>query len=134
MDEILQRIKENRKKKGFTYDNMANELNTSPAAYRKIELNQTKLTVERLYQIANIIDTKIEDLLDIKADKFYKQDIKENGIGCQDIEHFYSENKEKSDKIESLYLGRIEDKNKIIADKDTLIAKLYEIIDKKLLD
>ncbi len=132
MEDILKRIKENRKKKGFTYDNMANELNTSPAAYRKIELNQTKLTVERLYQIANIIETKVEDLLDIKADKFYKQDIKENGIGCQDIEHFYSDNKEKSDKIESLYLERIEDKNKIIEDKDTLIAKLYEIIDKKL--
>ena len=38
---------------------MAHELNTSSAAYRKIELNQTKLTVERLFQIAKILINRI---------------------------------------------------------------------------
>ena len=58
MDEILQRIKDNRKKKGFTYDNMANELNTSPAAYRKIELNQTKLRIQSEIGDNNVWITK----------------------------------------------------------------------------
>ena len=121
MEDILVKIKEYRKKKGFTYENMAYELNTSAAAYRKIELNQTKLTVERLYQIAQIIEAKVEDLLDIKTDKYNKQDISDNGIGYQDIERFYADIKEKSEKIEQLYELRIKD-------KDLLIIELQKII------
>ena len=124
MDEVLSKIKEYRKKKGFSYENMAHELNTSAAAYRKIETNQTKLTVDRLYQIAQILEAKIEDLLDIKADKIYKQDINENGIGYQAIEHFYADNKEKSEKIEQLYESRLKD-------KDVMIAQLQKIISEK---
>jgi DNA-binding XRE family transcriptional regulator len=39
MEEVLSKIKEFRKKKGYSYETMAHELDTSPAAYRKIELN-----------------------------------------------------------------------------------------------
>ena len=123
MEEVLSRIKEYRKKKGLSYENMAFELNTSPAAYRKIELNQTKLTVDRLFQIAQILEAKVEDLLDIKADKIYKQDITENGVGYQAIEHFYSDNKEKSEKIEQLYEARLKD-------KDTMIEQLQKMLEK----
>jgi transcriptional regulator with XRE-family HTH domain len=124
MEDILQRIRESRKKKGFSYDTMAHELNTSTAAYRKIELNQTKLTVERLYQISQVLETKLEDLLDLKSDKIYKQEIKENSIGCQDIEHFYAENKEKSEKIEQLYEARIQDKDNMILQLQGIIANI----------
>ncbi len=99
MEDIVTRIKEFRKKKGYTYDAMAEELKLSPAAYRKIETNQTKLTVEKLYQIAQILDAKVSDLLDFNADKAYKQEINENGVGYQAIEHFYADNKETADKF-----------------------------------
>ena len=122
MEDVLQRIKDYRKKKGYTYDAMAHELNTSAAAYRKIELNQTKLTLERLYQIAQILEAKVEDILDIKADKIYKQEITDNGIGCQDIEHFYAENKEKSAKIEQLYEERIKEQAATIAQLMAVIS------------
>ena len=121
-NDILNRIKETRKKRGFSYETMAHEMNTSTAAYRKIEMNQTKLTLERLYQISQILETKLEDLLDLNTDKLYKQEIRENGIGCQDIEHFYAENKEKSQKIESLFEARLKD-------KDIMINQLQSIIE-----
>jgi transcriptional regulator with XRE-family HTH domain len=123
MEEILSKIKEHRKRKGFSYENMAHELNTSSAAYRKIELNQTKLTVERLFQIAQILETKVEDLLDIKADKFYKQDIKDNGIGHQEIQNLYTDNKEKTEKIEQLYEERLKDKDFVIIQMQKMIEK-----------
>ena len=99
MEDILSKIKEFRNKKGYSYENMAHELDTSAAAYRKIEMNQTKLTVEKLYKIAEILEAKIEDLLNIKADKYYKQDIKDNGVGHQEVENLYMNNKEITDKL-----------------------------------
>lgn len=103
---------------------MAHELNTSPAAYRKIELNQTKLTVERLMQISSILEAKLEDLLDIKSDKLYRQEIKDNGIGYQDVEHFYTENKEMIAKIDFLYNERIKDKDSMIHHLTSIMEKL----------
>ncbi|PIV48401.1 MAG: hypothetical protein COS19_13990 [Flavobacteriaceae bacterium CG02_land_8_20_14_3_00_34_13] len=61
-EEVLKRIQNIRKNKGFTYENLTNDLNISTAAYRKIELNKTKLTLERLSQIAEALETKVEDL------------------------------------------------------------------------
>lgn len=124
MENVLDKIKEFRKKKGYTYETMAHELNTSPAAYRKIELNQTKLTVERLIQISAILEAKLEDLLDIKPDKLYRQEIKDNGIGYQDVEHFYAENKEMIAKIDFLYNERIKDKDFMIKNLTSIIEKL----------
>ena len=115
MEEILEKIKEHRKKKGYSYETMAHELNTSPGAYRKIELNQTKLTVERLQQIATILEAKVEDLMDIKADTEFKQTNNENATGYQQqIENYFQENKEKSEKIEQLYESRLKDKEDMI--------------------
>lgn len=123
MEEVLSKIKEYRKKKGFSYENMAHELNTS-AAYRKIELNQTKLTVERLVQIAQILEAKIEDLLDLKANSEFNQTNNENATGYQQqIENYFQENKEKSEKIEQLYESRLKD-------KDVMIAQLQKLLEK----
>ena len=124
MEEVLSKIKEYRKKKGFSYENMAHELNTSAAAYRKIELNQTKLTVERLVQIAQILEAKIEDLLDLKANSEFNQTNNENAT-CyqQQIENYFQENKEKSEKIEQLYESRLKD-------KDVMIAQLQKLLEK----
>ncbi len=98
MEEILNRIKELRKNKGFSYENMADELNISPSSYRKIEMNQSKLTVDRLVKISEILEAKLEEILDIKPDRIYNQEIKENSIGYQDIHNFYEENKDKTEK------------------------------------
>lgn len=123
MEQILSKIKEYRNKKGFSYENMAHEMNTSAAAYRKIEMNQTKLSVERLYQIANILEAKVEDILEIKADKYYKQDIKDNGVGHQEIQNMYQENKEQNEKIISLYEERLKDKNDLILQLQNMLSK-----------
>ena len=124
MEEVLSKIKEYRKKKGYTYETMAHELDTSAAAYRKIELNQTKLTVDRLFQIAQILDAKVIDILGINPNNQLNQTNTENATGYQQqIENYFQENKEKSEKIEQLYELRLKD-------KDVLIAQLQKMLEK----
>jgi transcriptional regulator with XRE-family HTH domain len=98
MDNILKNITIHRKEKGLSYENMAPELGLSIAAYRKIELGKTQLTVERLYQIAKILQVKIAILLDIQNES-YHQEIKDKATGFQKIENFYQENKETYEKL-----------------------------------
>ena len=54
MEKIIEKITQYRNRKGYTYENMAHDLHITPAAYRKIETGETKLTVERLFKIADI--------------------------------------------------------------------------------
>ncbi|GHU71105.1 hypothetical protein FACS189413_12400 [Bacteroidia bacterium] len=96
---------------------MANELSLTPAAYRKIETSETKLTIERLFQISDILATSVSDLLEIGNDVF-QQTNNESAIGYQQkIENFYQENKE-------IY-------EKLIAAKDEQIEFLKLLLDKK---
>ena len=47
MEKIIEKITQYRNRKGYTYENMADELELTTAAYRKIETGETKLSVER---------------------------------------------------------------------------------------
>ena len=94
VDNLIKKIAITRVKKGFSFENMAHELSITPAAYRKIEIGETKLTVERLFQISKILSASLPELLEIGHDLF-QQTNNENSIGyLQKIENFYQESKE----------------------------------------
>lgn len=116
MEKVIDKIKEIRKNKGYSHEYMAHLLNISQVAYSKIEKQETKLTVERLYKIAEILESKIEDVLDIKADKIYNQDLKDQAVGHQEIQNLYQDNKEVYEKL--------------IASKDEQIALLKSLLGK----
>jgi transcriptional regulator with XRE-family HTH domain len=65
IENVIKKIAAIRMKKGYTYENMAHELSITPAAYRKTETGETKLTVERLFQISEILNASLSELLDI---------------------------------------------------------------------
>ena len=110
MEEILNKIREHRKKKGFSYENMANEL------------NQTKLTVEKLLKISEILDTKVDEIMGIESNKQQNQSNFENSTGYQQqIENYFQENKERNLKIEELYESRLRDKEDIIIKLEALL-------------
>ncbi len=114
---IIEKISQYRAKKGFTYENMAHDLNISAAAYRKIETGETKLSVERLAKIAEILETKITDLLGLEIKKIYRQEFKDNSHNYQEIQNLHQENKEVFQKL--------------IKAKDEQIALLKEMLQKK---
>lgn len=115
MEKVVNKIKELRKLKGFSHENMAHMLNISQVAYSKIEKNETKLSLERLYKIGEILETSIGEILDIEVKNQLIQTNKDNSTGyLQQIENFHQENKNQMDKIIDLYEERLKDKNFII--------------------
>jgi transcriptional regulator with XRE-family HTH domain len=97
--QVIKKITTERKKKGYTFDNMAYELSITPAAYRKIETGETKLTLERLFRIAEILRVSLADLLEIGNDIF-QQTNNESATGYQQkIENFYQESKDVYEKL-----------------------------------
>ena len=117
MEKIINRIKEIRKEKGISHEAMAFDLGISQVAYSKLEKNETKLNVDRLYKIAEILDIKVSDLLNEEKSTIYNQDLKDNAIGHQQIENLHQENKE-------VY-------QELLKAKDEQIALLKEMLDKK---
>ena len=101
MEDVLKRIKETRIQRGYSLENMAMELNISDSAYRKIENNQTKLSLDKFLQIAKILDVQINDLLGEKSHREYHQYNNDQGtfIGHQEFENYYQENKEITHKL-----------------------------------
>lgn len=100
MESVIEKIKEERKKKGFSHENMAHELNISQAAYSKIEKSETKLTLERLFEIAGILEVPVIELLDKNSKITYQQqEFYDNSVGHQEFQNLYQESKELLDII-----------------------------------
>jgi transcriptional regulator with XRE-family HTH domain len=117
MEKIINRIKEIRKEKGISHEAMAFDLGISQVAYSKIEKNETKLNVDRLYKIAEILDTKVSNLLGLEVNKIYQQEFKDNSHNYQEVQNLYQENKD-------VY-------QQLIKAKDEQIALLKELLSKK---
>lgn len=80
MDTARLNIKKQRELKGLRQQDMADELNMNLRSYQNLENGDTKLDLERLNNIANILDTKMEEL--IKPEGCYiHQEIKDAGYG-----------------------------------------------------
>lgn len=99
MEKIIEKIAQYRNRKGYTYENMADELELTTAAYRKIETGETKLTVERLFRISAILETPVGELLDLDKNHFVQNNYNNESIFQQKIENFYQENKEITDQL-----------------------------------
>jgi transcriptional regulator with XRE-family HTH domain len=97
IEKILKKIKDTRKLKGLSHENMAVELNISPSAYNKLERRETTLSLERLLKIKQILDLSFSDLFDINSGDVYHQDLKEQSIGT--VQNLYQENKEITEKL-----------------------------------
>ena len=101
MEKVLDNIRKTRKLRGYSLENMATELDISDSAYRKIENNQTKLSLDRFLQIAKILDVSMNELIGEKSHREYNQHNNEQGtfIGHQEFENYYQENKEITQKL-----------------------------------
>ncbi len=74
-------IEKLRKTKKLSREDMAVHLDISLEAYRKIENGVTKLTLDRLAQICEVLETNIMDVLDDKNEKINIKEVKDNIVG-----------------------------------------------------
>lgn len=58
-------IRNKREYRNYTQEYLAAKLNISQNAYSKIELGYTKITLERLFQIADILEFSVAELLEV---------------------------------------------------------------------
>ena len=72
IEKVINKIVQERTKKGYSYENMAEELHLSVPAYRKLEIGETKLSVERLFQISMILEIPVGELLDLEKQQWYR--------------------------------------------------------------
>ena len=61
--EIGTKIKKLRELKNFTQEYMAQQLNVSQSTYSRFEKDDSDLTISMLKQISEILDVKVEDLI-----------------------------------------------------------------------
>ncbi|MCE5214667.1 MAG: helix-turn-helix domain-containing protein [Methanobacterium sp.] len=80
MDTARFNIKKHREQKGLRQQDMADKLNMNIRSYQNLESGATKLDLERLAQIADVLETPTEDLL--RQDGVYiHQEIRETSNG-----------------------------------------------------
>lgn len=117
MNKIGFNIRKAREKKGFSQDYMANVLEISQASYARLENEDTKITVERLYKIAEILDSSIIDFFDVDKIIIQNQTNNDGSFGNGYVQNLHIENKE-------IY-------EKLLKSKDEQIALLTKIIENK---
>lgn len=61
---IAANIRHKREYRNYTQEYLALKLSISQNAYSKIELGYTKITVERLFQIADILEFDVAELIE----------------------------------------------------------------------
>jgi transcriptional regulator with XRE-family HTH domain len=102
MEMVIEKIKDLRKKKGFSHEYMADKLEISQPAYSKIEKMETVLSVDRLFKIAEILETPVNDILELQPNTVYNQtNNHDNGmiIAHQEVQNLYQDNKEITEKL-----------------------------------
>ena len=65
--DVANNIRNTRIGRNYTQDYLAAKLNISQNAYSKIELGRTKVTVEKLLVIADVLNTDACELINVKA-------------------------------------------------------------------
>ena len=69
---VASNIRKIREYRNYTQDYLAAKLEISQNAYSKIELGYSKLTLDRLFHIAIILDVDVKEILYFNPDQFKK--------------------------------------------------------------
>ncbi|AMR30661.1 transcriptional regulator [Mucilaginibacter sp. PAMC 26640] len=66
---VAANIRIKREELNYTQEYLAAKLNISQNAYSKIELGYTKITLERLFQIAEVLDADLIELIKTESEQ-----------------------------------------------------------------
>lgn len=89
---VLEKIKHKRKVKGISHEDFAFRLGISQAAYTNIENQTSKLSVERLLKISEILEEPIYSFFNENPSRIYNTS--ENAIGHQEAKEITNLNRE----------------------------------------
>lgn len=121
--QTFEKIKYFRELKGLTQDDIAQHLDITPSGYSKIERGETRISIDRLQQIADILEINILDFIPHKEQNI----IYELNGGYNNFQGNYYHNEKSQVEIEKLQLI-IEHKNQLLAQKDDELRTLKNVI------
>lgn len=105
INKVLKKIRDFRKSRGLSHENMAFELGISPSAYNKLERGETILSLERVYKISLVLEVNLSEILGLNFENQFNQTNKDNSTGhlyhqqIQQIENFYQDSKDVYEKL-----------------------------------
>jgi|694.fasta_scaffold06118_2 transcriptional regulator with XRE-family HTH domain len=85
MNTVGLKIKQMRELKGFSQENMANELGLTQPSYARLEKEDDRISITRLIQISNVLETTVSELINEKAAKVINQQNSENPNASVDV-------------------------------------------------
>ena len=119
---VVQRVKKVRVEKNFTQDYLAKKLGLSQKAYSKIENSESKLNVDTLIKISEILDTPITNFLDESSRPIVNDYSNRTGGDNIIYKNIYNE------KTEDLYNQLLKAKDDIINAKQSEIEVLKKVL------
>lgn len=85
MNTIGLKIKQMRELKGLSQENMASELGLTQPSYARLEKEDDRISITRLLQISNVLETTVSELINEKAAKVINQQNSENPNAYVDV-------------------------------------------------
>lgn len=125
-----QKIKKLREVHQLTQDQMAQKMHISPNTYGRLERGETKMTEQRLEQVAKILNVDAAKILSIPEDKVIFLATEATLTECENSQIIYyqpNHDIELKIEIEKLKLA-LELKDNLLAEKDKRISILEELV------
>ena len=113
MNNIGINIRRIREQKGLSQDYVAQSLDISQASYARMENEDTKITVDRLYKLAEIFEIEVTEFFTGTKMTIQTQNNYDNAYGF--IENLTIENKENTERLIVSYEERLKEKDEQIA-------------------
>lgn len=114
--QLCKSLKHLRELRDFTQTYLADSLGISARAYSKIEQGSSQLSVKRLYQIAEVLEVSVNDILQFSNERYfnsnYRNPVSNDAAIIKDIEG-----------LKDLY-------ERLLTEKDVQIQLLLEKISK----
>lgn len=117
-----EKIRELRESKDWTQEELAKKISLSAQGYAKIERGETRLTLDRLEQLANIFDVDIGELIHSDNHFFYQDNQNTHNQG-----HVIYQTSNPAENLQ--YQAEIDKLTLMLQHKNEMIAKMQEQID-----
>lgn len=122
---VCENIKKIRTMKGYSQQNMADELNMTQRNYGRIENGETDLTLYMLYKICHALGVDISVVLNLKENIILHNVNQQNGGGYVT---FY--NASEINHLQDLYERLLKEKDAVIEEKNKNIEMLSKLVNK----
>lgn len=125
IERVLEKVADIRKRKGLSHENMAIELDISQAAYTNMERMDSKLTVERLIKISEILEEPVYSFFDVAPQQINNQNNYDSSSNnyMQNFDNLYQDSRETYEKLEKSYQKAVALLEEEVAFLKTLLQK-----------